>query len=177
MRGMGSAGGTKLTESKATAAHRTVNAPRRSSHVRRRILRQNAEQIWRPTISAMQQAEMNDLIQQLEQASAGSRELDKAIARARGFRIAASTSGPIIMRQNDDVASWDLPHYTTNLQDARSLIPADYNLVLCGVNSSWSAVLNPTWDHSPNRPPFYSSGTNADPCVSIVIAALKAIEA
>ncbi len=57
---------------------------------------------------------IRSLIARLQAGETG-RELNKAVARAFGFRIAAaiSSKGPEvhIMRQNDDVASWDLPDY------------------------------------------------------------------
>ena len=77
---------------------------------------------------------MDDLIKRLENAEKGSRELDKAIARALGFRIAASTGGPMIMRQNDNVASWDLPHYTTSLDAALTLVPEEFDWLVSHVN-------------------------------------------
>lgn len=51
------------------------------------------------------------LIERLKAASGPDRKLDADVARALGFRIAASTSGPHIMREGS-VASWDLPAYT-----------------------------------------------------------------
>jgi hypothetical protein len=51
------------------------------------------------------------VIERLMAADGPDRKLDEDVARALGFRIAASTRGPHIMREGA-VASWDLPAYT-----------------------------------------------------------------
>lgn len=43
------------------------------------------------------------------------RHLDEQVARALGYRIAATTRGPHIMRDGSS-ASWDLPAYSATLE-------------------------------------------------------------
>lgn len=56
-----------------------------------------------------------EVIERLRAATEPDRELDEAVARALGFRVAASTRGPHIMREGS-VASWDLPAYTATAE-------------------------------------------------------------
>lgn len=51
------------------------------------------------------------VVDRLRAASTPDRKLDEAVARALGFRIAATTRGPHIMREGS-IVSWDLPAYT-----------------------------------------------------------------
>lgn len=51
------------------------------------------------------------VIERLKAAEGPDRKLDEDVARELGFRIAATTRGPHIMREGS-VASWDLPAYT-----------------------------------------------------------------
>jgi hypothetical protein len=53
----------------------------------------------------------NGVIERLRRSTGPDRQMDEAVARALGFRIAATTRGPHIMREGS-VASWDLPAYT-----------------------------------------------------------------
>lgn len=55
------------------------------------------------------------LIERIRSATKPDRKLDEDIARALGFRIAATTGGPHIMREGSS-ASWDLPRYTATLE-------------------------------------------------------------
>lgn len=61
------------------------------------------------------------LLDRIDQASEPDRKLDEAIARALGFRIAATTRGPHIMREGS-VASWDLPAYTATAESRADAI-------------------------------------------------------
>jgi Lar family restriction alleviation protein len=61
------------------------------------------------------------LIQKLRAATGPDRDLDMAIARGLGFRIAASTGGPHIKREGS-VASWDLPAYTATAESRADAI-------------------------------------------------------
>ncbi len=113
---------------------------------------------------------MEDLIKSLEQAEQGSEALDKSIARHLGFRIAATTGGPHIMRQNDDVASWDLPRYSRSLDAALTLVPEG----LC-----WEVQTGPKIGGAAcvgtNCGPM--DGVGANGALALCIAALRARQA
>ena len=125
---------------------------------------------------------LSALIAELEAAEQGSEALDKAIARQLGFRIAASTGGPHIMHQNDDMASWDLPKYSRSLDAALSLVPElcyvrvgywahGENVPLC-----WRALI---WPPGPIGGPRDDdwTGNAPTPALALCIASLKAREA
>jgi hypothetical protein len=64
---------------------------------------------------------VNALIEQIQGTTVRRPKLDEAIARALGFRIAATTRGPHIMREGSG-ASWDLPAYTATAESRADAI-------------------------------------------------------
>jgi hypothetical protein len=110
---------------------------------------------------------LTEIIAKLEAATEGSERLDLDIARALGFRIAASTGGPHIMHKNDNVASWDLPRYTRSLDAALKIAPEGWTVQMHSMNVEGAMVHEAAVDyrgwHSAQSLPL-----------AVCIAALKA---
>ena len=77
----------------------------------------------------------------------------------------------IVWRERRDrfVALLDCGAY---LDAVLTMMPKDWNLILCGVNNSWSASLNPTW-HNATEPEGF--GFAATPALAL-LAAINQIE-
>ncbi len=63
----------------------------------------------------------HSIIERVRACTGPDRKLDEAVARALGFRIAATTRGPHIMREGS-VMSWELPAYTATAESRVSAI-------------------------------------------------------
>ncbi len=123
---------------------------------------------------------MEDLIKSLEQAEQGSEALDKSIARHLGFRIAATTGGPHIMRQNDDVASWDLPRYSRSLDAAVTLIPKGWRWEAADYGGNQDGPRAALWHGIPAEhidDVQHHGAFGETPALALCIAALRARQA
>ena len=121
---------------------------------------------------------MTNLIQRLEQATEGSRELDAEI----WFLDAAKADGPVkegaedyggIERTNwmkGSIGIWDdqLPHYTTSVDAALTLVPDGFWVEGTLSSPSYIEV------HSPTTCRPVGIGLAATPALAICIAARKA---
>lgn len=132
---------------------------------------------------------MNDLIEKLEAATEGSRELDTAIALSLPYFCDPTCCYDTA----DDCLSWyeyfgepgapgalckqELPYYTTSIDDALTLVPDDvgWNVEMMHGNSSPMKSLDPSgqyrctvgWNS-------VVTGWSVEPSLAICIAALKA---
>jgi len=138
---------------------------------------------------------MNSLIERLEKASGPDRELDLAIQLEvfpngeiasltqyrRGFDGLAGMAwgiyhgGSVAFEKRDDQGrcfyngGYQLPHYTSSLDAAMTLVPSEYKVDAQRTNSDGYACV---WGFAGNR-----SVRAATPALALCIAALKAREA
>lgn len=126
---------------------------------------------------------MDDLIQRLEQATEGSRDLDMQIRQSvktvtipfggqAWVRLVGDKIFEITDRSPHSTGDIYLPHYTTNLQDALGLVPEGlYGKIGFGPNRAnariWLSV----------RPAVNASIQRPTPALALCIACLKAIQA
>lgn len=131
---------------------------------------------------------MNELIEKLEKAEAGSRELDAEIAAAlripppgaakwiknwRGRYIAHTPPGRVKVQHSDGTTGvhWSAAYYTTSIDAALTLVP---RTCVWKVYSDfpgdvfWAEVFDPRYEFS------FSSCERSAPALAICIAALKA---
>lgn len=108
------------------------------------------------------------LIEKLEQAKEGSRELDAEIAKLVG-----TEHGPreVVRVESRSIDSYPevAPHYTESLDAALTLVPKGHGAV--------SASINERGPSSMRIGHPYVCGNAATPALALVIAALKALEA
>ena len=120
---------------------------------------------------------MKDLIERLESAAIGGRDLDAEIALAIGY--VTERDGNLFFGNKDHTtlvlecdyydhggAAPELPHYTTSLDAAMTLVPDGYGAV--------SASLNERGASSMRIGHPYVFGNGATPALALCIAALKA---
>ena len=124
---------------------------------------------------------MTDLITRLETAAEGSRELDAHIhARQLGGEFKHFTGGGALIVVNGlqhGVAESVLPHYTTSLDAALTLVPEGWAWMVQSIPYHWQAHTADLW-----IPSQYSKGLEvekmrvdaATPALALCIAALRA---
>ena len=114
---------------------------------------------------------MKELIERLEKAEAGSRELDFAIGRAlRGLSGDYETwwtfHGTIRFKDGSEECADDFPYYTTNLQDALTLVPEGWSWKAFGDNIEGSMEYGASVNYEPV--------VSATPALALCIACLRA---
>lgn len=115
---------------------------------------------------------MTDLIEKLESATEGSRELDAQIATVLGFKVSwAGKAKHILMYwcPLGQPAARRVPRWTTSLDTALTLVPEEWHITISGQNDTWAGRL----EHM--RKPE-QIGLAATPALALCIAALKAQE-
>ena len=123
---------------------------------------------------------MTDLLARLESAGEGSPELDGMIWCAingkkyiRGFEAIPGCNQVRYIGSSDTIECVaDVPHYTTNLQDALGLVPEGwFGEVRFGKITNWA------WVRRDNETPRIESNNVATPAIALCIASLRAREA
>lgn len=122
------------------------------------------------------------LISRLEQAEAGSRELDLHIAVAIDWRWDEWEDDEPTLRTMIDKHSWSwmlsrmgdslwrmVPHYTTSIDAAMSLVPEDHHWAI-GQETSFAWATVEHWSGSPH---FEASAVRT-PALALCVASLKA---
>ncbi|MDH3376209.1 MAG: hypothetical protein OEQ39_04475 [Gammaproteobacteria bacterium] len=104
---------------------------------------------------------MKDLIERLEAAESGSRELDANIALSMG--------GSVKLVPGPNGAQW--PHYTTSIDAALTLVPEGWRWQVSGFEASGEACVDSL------ALDLERYGAAATPALALVIAALRAMEA
>lgn len=117
-----------------------------------------------------------DLIRRLEEATEGCRQADMDIAEHIGWtHVPPALSGPECWLDENGVTQAMLPHYTTSIDAALTLVPEGYGI----------SVSNPKhWDGTEDKLPYarvygvekghYVKGTAETPALALCIAALRA---
>lgn len=123
-----------------------------------------------------------DLIKRLTEAGEGSRELDHRIA----CRLTCGVSGPFGAFPNAEswikaaiAGRWNSPHYTTNLQDAVSAVPDDFDWLARNQRDQRHggfANINRGGERPNEGAPCWPVYA-ATPALALCIAILKALEA
>lgn len=114
------------------------------------------------------------LIERLEKAEAGSRELDAEIAPLDG-RVCANVETQLWKKVVDGHLFIGLPHYTTSLDAALTLVPQPWR-VYAMQQETWPNDAVQRWfaglDHIPHTESMM--GKARTPALALCIAALKA---